>query len=752
MKKNYPRIATYLLLVVATLFIISCTSSVPASTYTPNIQGLETTQELRKFSDFQEVRMFLENASLASSYTSYSGERGGTMMDAMVRNTAAPAAEGGKAIAYDQSSSPSSSGTDYSSTNVQYAGVDEADFVKTDGNYIYIAQGKTLTIIDATSPERPRQVAAITLPQRQSEYNNDYYGYYGSNQKRDMVVHDDTLAVIMTFSVQERYFPPFNVMPQVRYATHTNVLLYDISDRSKPRLSEQISVTGNYYQSRMIDGVFYVITQDGTYDVRLLAEPAVTTASGRIMPEIYYFDNPEHDYQFNTIVSIDLARNQVIDTKTFMLGYANTLMVSEDALYIAYQKQRYWLWSRSSYQESEKERFYNAVLPALEGELKTRINAALNSDGSDAERWSAVSEILAEYYAKAETDSAVRNQLERIALALEEYDIKESLKDATTTIHKITIDNGRISYAAKGQVTGTLLNQFSLDEHEGYLRVATTLTLWTSRMIQENNVFILDDSLNIVGELTGIAEDEQIYATRFMGDKLYMVTFRQVDPLFVIDVSDPTNPRIEGKLKIPGFSSYLHPYDDHMLIGVGRDADEDGRIKGIKVSLFDVRDVARPIEVDTITIGKEGSDTPVLYDHKAFLLDQNRGFIVLPVNELLDSDIRYGSYRSWHGAYVLTVSPQGLSKKGTIEHDVLSSSYGWWQPSSVSRSLYIGSTLFTISDKYVKANAVETLEELTTLGLTYEDPQYGQYKETYPMGTTGGFPGEVAVTSPPPLN
>ena len=174
-----------------------------------------------------------------------------------------------------------------------------------------------------------------------------------------------------------------------------------------------------------------------------------------------------------------------------------------------------------------------------------------------------------------------------------------------------------------------------MDEYEQHFRIATTTRqVWDSDKMSSNNVYILDDELDVVGELEDLAPGEKIYSVRFMGKKGYIVTFKKIDPLFVIDLSDHSNPLVLGKLKIPGYSDYLHPYDENHLIGIGKDtveaADEltesrgldFGWYQGVKMAIFDVTDVENPIELHKVVIGDRGTDSPVLYDHKAFLFDR----------------------------------------------------------------------------------------------------------------------------------
>jgi uncharacterized secreted protein with C-terminal beta-propeller domain len=282
----------------------------------------------------------------------------------------------------------------------------------------------------------------------------------------------------------------------------------------------------------------------------------------------------------------------------------------------------------------------------------------------------------------------------------------------TIAIHRIHIENGGIEYDGSGQLPGRVLNQFSMDEHEGYLRVATTtghLSGGWEEATSRNHLYILDKNLDIVGRLEGLAPGERIYSARFMGDTGYLVTFRKVDPLFVIDLSDPYHPEVLGELEITGYSDYLHPYDENHIIGIGKETipAEQGDFswyQGVKISLFDVSDAAEPREIAKYEIGERGTDSPVLWDHKALLFDKEKNLLVIPVLV-----VEQGQY-VWQGAYVFDISPdEGIRLRGGITHQ--EDDIELWR-NSVKRSLYIGNVLYTISDTKIKMNNLENLEEI----------------------------------------
>ncbi len=311
----------------------------------------------------------------------------------------------------------------------------------------------------------------------------------------------------------------------------------------------------------------------------------------------------------------------------------------------------------------------------------------------------------------------------------------------TTILHKISIDAEDISYAAQGEVPGMILNQFSMDEHDGYFRIATTIgSVWGGE--STNNIYILDENLKRVSEIEDIAPGERIYSARFMGGKAYLVTFKKIDPFFTIDLSDPKNPQILGELKIPGYSDYLHPYDENHIIGIGKDTvePEEGETwswnfawyQGIKIALFDVSDFENPKEVSKIVIGDRGTDSPALHDHKAFLFDKEKELLVIPVRLCEISDeIKeqndgytgniYGEC-TFQGAYVYKLSlDDGFEYQGRITHGdgEIYDDYGWgyWGSSTITRTLYIENVLYTISESMVKMNNLQTLSEINSVSL-----------------------------------
>jgi inhibitor of cysteine peptidase len=292
------------------------------------------------------------------------------------------------------------------------------------------------------------------------------------------------------------------------------------------------------------------------------------------------------------------------------------------------------------------------------------------------------------------------------------------------------VEADSIEYAASGSVPGYVLNQFSMDEYSGYFRIATTGSSWRlfSGGGAQNNVYVLDMNLKVVGSIEDLAPGETIYSARFVGKRGYLVTFKKIDPLFVIDLENPTSPSVLGYLKVTGYSGYLQPYDETHLLGIGKEtvAAEEGDFawyQGVKISLFDVADVEHPVEIGKYEIGDRGTDSPVLSNHKALLFDRARNLLVLPVAlHEIDPAKYYGEVPPnaygdlvWQGAYVFNVSAaDGLALEGRITH-LKSDVYDYEH--YVKRALYIDNVLFTISDKTIKMNNLATLEEINEVQL-----------------------------------
>ncbi|MGW5680756.1 beta-propeller domain-containing protein [Nonomuraea sp. NPDC003754] len=269
-----------------------------------------------------------------------------------------------------------------------------------------------------------------------------------------------------------------------------------------------------------------------------------------------------------------------------------------------------------------------------------------------------------------------------------------------TEVHRFDISKpGAPAYLASGKVPGRLLNQYAMSEYEGNLRVATTTA---DQKSSSSSVHVLRaDTLAKVGEVGGLGRNERIYSVRFIGPVGYVVTFRQVDPLYTLDLRDPAAPRVTGELKITGYSAYLHPAGDGRLIGLGQEASEKGRTLGTQVSLFDVSDPAAPRRLSQLFQKESGSEAE--WDPHAFLYWPKSGTAVIPVSS-------YRNGQSDSGALVLKITDTAVTSVGTIKHPRVKEGDYTYEP-NIQRSMVIGDSLWTVSPSGIKVNDLNSLDE-----------------------------------------
>jgi uncharacterized secreted protein with C-terminal beta-propeller domain len=441
---------------------------------------------------------------------------------------------------------------------------------------------------------------------------------------------------------------------------------------------------------------------------------------------------------------------QDVQKSVYMMGYSENLFVSQNNIYVTHTKTLPYTY----YTERLVEQ---VIVPLLPADIAIGVRNELKADKPSYERMQSIQEILAEYFNKL-SDSERAEFEKAVQQRMEQYYEELARETQKTVVHKIAVSNGNFEYKSRGEVPGTVLNQFSMDEYNDNFRIATTVTSDFRSGATLNNVYVLDPSMSIIGKLENLARTERIYSARFIGDRLYLVTFRQIDPLFVIDLSNPTNPKVLGELKIPGVSQYLHPYDENHIIGVGKDAigiDEGGRefalFQGVKMSLFDVSDVASPKEVSTVNFGNRGTESEVLYDHKAFLFSKERNLIVLPVTLYVttptpptpDLSSAYGEYDSSSAFVIELTLENGFVIKGSVVHHEKDDKepYYYYGP-PVRRSMYIDNVLYTLSDGLLKMNDLDTLKEINEV-IKRREKKYLKIADVV-IDTTGISPKKTA--------
>lgn len=606
------------------------------------INGSEDSS-LNQFSSYSELEKYLQEKVNQSN----SGwDR--TYADSV--NTAASIAGAEMKTSEDQGAS------DYSQTNVQVVGVDEPDIVKNDGKYLYIVSGNKIVIVDAYPAEQMHNISEINASGVQNIFVN------GDKLVVFMQGYETYYANDLIGGIAEKIIAPCYGYGCGGYSqSKTQVLVYDISDRKNPSLESNYSFDGNYMDARMIGNNIYMISQQHLYNSGvprpLYSVDGVEKAVD--IDRIYYSDEYDENFVFTYINAIDLEEKNV-EVEVYLLGASGTIYVSENNIYLTSQK---WM----SYDKQTEILIKEGIIPLMSNSYKNQINEILESDGYIYEKQQMIMKLVYDYAASLGKTDEGSDFNKKLVESMEKAQIKISKEYEKTVIHKINIDGLDIKFEATGEVPGYLLNQFSLDEFNGNLRVAVTTGGWSGNTL--NHLYILNDNLKIVGSVEDLAKGEKIYSSRFIGDRAYMVTFRQVDPLYVIDLSKPDKPEVLGYLKVTGYSSYLHPYDENMIIGIGMDANEQGRTSGVKVALFDVSDVSNPVEKAKYTIKSEGqwtwSSSEALYEHKAFLFDKEKNLLSIPIQYSYYSGNRY---RQWNGAYVFYIDENSIELKGKITH------------------------------------------------------------------------------------
>ena len=584
---------------------------------------------------------------------------------------------------------------DYSGTNVQVEGVDEADILKTDGEYIYTITANTIFIIRAYPAENAEVISTL-------EFTDAPHGLF---------IVDDTLMVLGRV-VDSEAFDDYSV----RQSGLVFFERYDISDRSDPQLVQRLEFEGSYQDARMHDEHVYLVARSIPDYTRPIPLPIVVDGPAvRSVPLdslVYY----PHAYRTPVYATVHAISAQGEHSSRTVIVEANTLLyMSHENIYLAGTEQiSPWDISRDVTFEHIEPR-----LSESDRDLIARIRQVDDDILSPAEKEQRAFMIASSYLNRLprEEREALQDEIDAdVKRILESYDSLEN-----TIIHRLSVDGTSVHAEASGSVPGRLNNQFSMDEHEGVLRLATTISprwdRFSERTVSTNNIYTLDMELDVLDSVTGLAEDERIFAARFLDDRLYLVTFREVDPFFVVDLSDPHRIDVVGELKIPGFSRYLHPYDDDTIIGIGRDATETGRQMGLKISLFDVSDPADPRETASFTLEERFASSIAEWEHKAFLFSRERNLLVIPAYSY-SWDERDETY---NGALVFTITRDDIELRGLIDHaQGIAQDASVWRMPGVERSLYIEDVLYTKSPFLLRANQLDDLQGLRDVQLSVE--------------------------------
>lgn len=560
----------------------------------------------------------------------------------------APAADAGGSD--DEGSSAPVPGVDYSDTNVQEVGVDEGDVVETDGRVVYVAAPDGVRAVDVATAG---VVGVLDVPEGDHELLLD---------------GDRLLVVTRVWSG----------------GATTVVSLFDVGVPERSELLQRRHLEGSLVASRAADGI-----------ARLVLTSPLATRLPFVSPDLFGYDEARA-----------LAENQRIIREAPI----------ED-------------WLPRWFGEGVDGEF-GAMAPAIDcstvaapevfAGLGISWIASIDLDGAapqgDVPGSAGVVSMGETVYATATSlylatvpwdwfhpiepiagDTGIENT------GIDDTGISPAAPDSPppTLIHQFSLDaDGGASHRASGEVAGYLLDQFSMSEHDGVLRVATTVEDWTGERPSESFVRALrrdGPRLVEIGAIGGLGLTERIFAVRFLGPRAAIVTFRQTDPLYLIDLTDPSAPRLTGELKIPGYSAYLHPIGDDRLLGIGQAATDDGVVLGTQMSLFDISDPAAPQQLSTLFIGG-WSDAE--WDHRAFLYWPADGTVVIPVSPWwsgcpMGEDCLVGDEAALAGtsggAAVARVVGDELQPVGVIRHEQMSSC---WNP--LQRAIVIGSELVTV--------------------------------------------------------
>ena len=436
----------------------------------------------------------------------------------------------------DSSGATNSTSSNYSKTNVQVEGVDEADIIKTDGTNIYMFKKGTLYVLD-------KNLKLVNEKTFEQTYIDGLY------------ITSDRIVVLSSKEADN--------IDKWTYGGYNTIEVIRVLDKTSLKVTREVSLKGYLRDSRLIGDDFYFITSLSLYsDENVKSYPeyedSITNNGMKTLncTDIYYVEKYTGTYYIN-VCAFNIKDNEEANVESF-LGMDTTIYCSLNNMYFVNSNNRY--------------------------------------------------------------------------------------DDSKIEILKMKIDKSKMKMESRATLAGDINDQFSLDEYNGYLRVATTEYLeydgWfdadDDRKI--NHLFVLNDKMEVVGKTDDFGADEDIHSVRFIGNVGYVVTFREIDPLFVMDLSDPNNPTIKGELKVPGYSAYLHPYDETHIIGIGYNVESNGyggvRNTNMKMSMFDVSDLSNPKELYSVDIGKgKYVSSSITYNHKALLYDKERSLIGFPISE-----------------------------------------------------------------------------------------------------------------------
>lgn len=603
-----PKTRTLSVLLVLATAAGACTSSdAPSASRDLDSGSIELTAGLEHFDSCDELldRLITEGLERVGPYGF--GQGGHPFMAA----EAGTDDSGDEAMAESSSADASTGDGDrtVTDTNTQEDGVDEADLVKTDGSHLVAVGGGRILVLDVTG-DSPELIHRVDLPEPQGI--------------GELFILDDRVYVISSgwtdVAFGDAATTRFGGMPTTRIGE---------LDLTTGRFVRTLEFEGNSLSAREIDGT-----------IRF----ALSAPAGRF--PFVYPSNPRAEE------GAEAANRQIVASSSIE-QWVPSYRILEDGEEV---ESGSLLDCDRLYLPEEFSGFGTVSILTIDGTtgLAPLDAAGVLSDGqtiyASTDRLTVATQRWPEW--NPETGQVVPDS--NFAVKLHSFDITE-----TTA-----------AYTGSGSAPGHLLSRYSLSEHDGYLRVATTIgDPWTGDGSSESVVTVLAERsgrLEKVGEVGGLGRSEQIFAVRFLGDVAYVVTFRQIDPLYTVDLGEPTDPSVRGELKITGFSSYLHPLPDGRLLGIGQAGDADGRILGAQASIFDVTDLDNPTKLDELLLGPDSSSS-VEYDPRAFTWWSEENTFILPVS-WWGWDEATSTDNSGSGAVLIEIEGDALTETGRISH------------------------------------------------------------------------------------
>lgn len=562
-----------------------------------------------------------------------------------------------------------------SGTNTQVNGVDEADFVETDGQYLYVAHNGQLQIVGAD----------LTVAY-QTSLSGNVVGQF---------LAGDRLTVI-TQSGYSWYGPMVRMAwgPWWAIDPQTTVTVYDVTDRTAPTVVTQTMFDGRYQEARSVDGVVYLVLQRG------LDLPAPSYTDTPVTPDT----SEPVDGQADLLMKPGRWEPTITAYRTYETWDQYVARVGDEIVGLSLPHAYSVDAEGNSVDLGVVAGATDIVRPHTGGAQSVLTLVSVDSSSSGSAFADSVGALV------ASGNNTVYMTQGAMYVGTQEYQYTDTGSSDNTRIDRFVIAGTQVAWQASGVVSGTLLNQFAMEEHDGYLNVATHTNAselingtWSTR--NDNGVYVLDtagDTLDVVGSLTGLAPGEHLYAARFVGDTAYLVTFLQTDPLFAIDLSDPTAPTLLGELIIPGFSNYLQSVGEGLLLGIGQEREAGSWNTNVHATLFDVSDPTKLTEITRqfLTENTQWSSSDAQFDHHALLYSAEDGLLVVPVYAS-GYDPQTGVYRSEQLLKVMRVTASGIEVLGEIRTD-----------QSVFRTVRIGDVLYAISDSSVTAYNISDLTQI----------------------------------------